>query len=286
MLQNAPELAVSYTGWGVGTVGGVADHYEVLGIAADASGEQVRHAYRRLVKAAHPDRSGDTERFHRITEAYKALSDPDQRAAYDARQRPAATAVGAPARPGRPDQAPPVPAPLPRLTRPPRWGRWVAVLVVVVIGGAVWRGAVTAPPALGDDCLVGAWRGEAFEVPFRGTLMGREVTAPIRGGAGATLAVSADGRARSDYTGSSPLVGSQAGLRIEALFTGTVDERWRAQGGRLEQAAIGPSDVELRATIDGRPTDRPVAVDVVSGEYPYTCTATALELGPYRYTRS
>lgn len=67
------------------------DLYEILGVAADASREEIVHAYRRQAHSAHPDvRPGDpgaSARFQAMTQAYRVLSDPARRAAYD-RQRP------------------------------------------------------------------------------------------------------------------------------------------------------------------------------------------------------
>jgi DnaJ-class molecular chaperone len=62
--------------------------YKVLGIARDASPEQVKKAFYTLVKKWHPDRNPDnkdecTERLKEINEAYEILRDPEQRAAYD-----------------------------------------------------------------------------------------------------------------------------------------------------------------------------------------------------------
>ncbi|WP_435527999.1 molecular chaperone DnaJ [Microbacterium aurantiacum] len=62
------------------------DHYEVLGVARDASPDEIKKAYRRLARQLHPDvNSGDdaAERFKLVTHAYDVLSDPDQRARYD-----------------------------------------------------------------------------------------------------------------------------------------------------------------------------------------------------------
>ncbi|MEK0085265.1 DnaJ C-terminal domain-containing protein [Benzoatithermus flavus] len=63
------------------------DPYEVLGVARDASAEQIRSAYRKLAKANHPDlRPGDKEaeeRFKEISAAYELLSDPEKRAKFD-----------------------------------------------------------------------------------------------------------------------------------------------------------------------------------------------------------
>lgn len=45
--------------------------WEVLGVAVNASAEQVKDAYRLLAKKHHPDSGGDTEMFHRVQEAFR-----------------------------------------------------------------------------------------------------------------------------------------------------------------------------------------------------------------------
>jgi DnaJ-class molecular chaperone len=61
--------------------------YEVLGVAQDASEEQIRAAYRKLAKRHHPDLNpGNKEaeaRFKEISAAYDLLSDKDKRARFD-----------------------------------------------------------------------------------------------------------------------------------------------------------------------------------------------------------
>ena len=62
------------------------DYYEVMGVAQDASQEDVRRAYRRLARKYHPDVSKETDaetRFKELGEAYEVLKDPEKRAAYD-----------------------------------------------------------------------------------------------------------------------------------------------------------------------------------------------------------
>lgn len=62
------------------------DYYAILGIPPTATAEDVKAAYRRLVKQWHPDVCGlpnAHQEFVRITEAYSVLSDPYQRAQYD-----------------------------------------------------------------------------------------------------------------------------------------------------------------------------------------------------------
>jgi molecular chaperone DnaJ len=65
----------------------MADYYSVLGVARDASDEDIKKAYRKLAMQYHPDRNGGAkeaeERFKEITEAYDVLRDGNKRAAYD-----------------------------------------------------------------------------------------------------------------------------------------------------------------------------------------------------------
>jgi molecular chaperone DnaJ len=63
------------------------DYYEVLGTGRDASAEELKKAYRDLARRYHPDKNpGDTEaedRFKEASEAFRVLSDPEQRKRYD-----------------------------------------------------------------------------------------------------------------------------------------------------------------------------------------------------------
>jgi molecular chaperone DnaJ len=65
-----------------------ADYYEVLGVPRDASGDQIKSAYRKAALKWHPDRNQEKspeaeENFRQATEAYSVLSDAQKRSAYD-----------------------------------------------------------------------------------------------------------------------------------------------------------------------------------------------------------
>ena len=65
------------------------DFYEVLGVAKNASEEDIKKSYRKLAMKFHPDRHQGTDakdseaKFKEVKEAYEMLSDAQKRAAYD-----------------------------------------------------------------------------------------------------------------------------------------------------------------------------------------------------------
>ena len=66
----------------------IPDHYAILGLHRRCTAAQIRAAYRALAKQHHPDINGGARealvRTQELNAAYKTLSDPKRRAAYDA----------------------------------------------------------------------------------------------------------------------------------------------------------------------------------------------------------
>ncbi|MCU1518346.1 MAG: molecular chaperone DnaJ [Pseudarthrobacter sp.] len=58
-------------------------HYQVLRVAVTATEKEIKVAYRRAARQAHPDHGGDAAAFRRVTAAYETLIDPKRRSAYD-----------------------------------------------------------------------------------------------------------------------------------------------------------------------------------------------------------
>ncbi|THG31797.1 J domain-containing protein [Naasia lichenicola] len=66
-----------------------ASPYEILGISATASDDELRKAYRRKLRETHPDTGGAPARFHAVQLAWERIGTPEARAAFD-RGAPAA----------------------------------------------------------------------------------------------------------------------------------------------------------------------------------------------------
>ena len=63
------------------------DYYEFLQLSPNADSDTIGRVFRFLAKRYHPDnkKTGNDEKFRTLMNAYRVLSDPEQRAAYDSR---------------------------------------------------------------------------------------------------------------------------------------------------------------------------------------------------------
>lgn len=162
------------------------DHYAVLGVARNATLDDIRRAYRDRMRRAHPDSRGaspssatatssTTAEVTRIAEAWNVLSSPARRAAYDLQ-----LATGSAARTSQHGKAPEQPGRGPDLDRvyPPARFPWRFVLTIIGIGAAiliVLHIMGDPMPERGIDGLISAGScvdfdqlGAAYEVPCNG----------------------------------------------------------------------------------------------------------------------
>ena len=57
--------------------------YQTLGVSSNASSQEIKDAYRNLVKQHHPDAGGDQQKIIELNAAWEVLRDKEKRIAYD-----------------------------------------------------------------------------------------------------------------------------------------------------------------------------------------------------------
>lgn len=155
----------------------IATHYEILGVAPDASTEALRQAYRRAAREHHPDAGGTatatSNPMAALNEAWRVLGDADRRARYDAElarsRAPGSADIG-----GGSGFARPVEPWHPGPAGPPARYPWrlvagmAAVGIAIVIAGVVlYHPSPEAPPdnlLRAGSCVVLERNGDAREV--------------------------------------------------------------------------------------------------------------------------
>ncbi|MFM7653274.1 MAG: J domain-containing protein [Vulcanococcus sp.] len=191
-----------------------ATHYQLLQISPEASGTELRQAFRSLSKRYHPDTTElpeqeASEAFRRLQQAYLTLSDPERRRAYDATLRAIAPApaprLGSAGSP-RPVQPQPV-------RRALSGGEWFALLLLAL--------AVVFSLVLGVGL---AWaRGAEF----------------LRPPSWWTTAGQTAGLSPSTATDVGPAAGSGAALQPSPAGAGALAERAGGGAARAEFLPVG-----------------------------------------------
>ena len=146
------------------------DLYADLGVGAAATPEEISAAFRGLARTLHPDTNADADavdRFKVVSAAYRVLSDPSERARYDAGRQ--AHMRPAPRQPGPPNSARVTMAPAPALPIQP-----------TVLGWEMTRTRAHWVLGAGITCLVlallvGGWV-VADPTPGAGDQTGRTIT--------------------------------------------------------------------------------------------------------------
>ena len=146
-------------------------HYRRLGVAPEASLDEIRAAYRDAARRHHPDTrmssgtTGSDDEMAAINEAWRVLSDPSLRARYDAElgagtDSAASSHRGDASSSAGPSSFPDMPAPrldpFARYQNPPRFPwRFVVILVLVATAAILIVGALTSPgePAPIDNVI-------------------------------------------------------------------------------------------------------------------------------------
>jgi hypothetical protein len=128
----------------------VTTHYEVLGVSRGATPTELRDAYRRAARAAHPDRTGDasSSRMAAVNEAWRVLGDVELRRRYDTELAADERTRAGPTSPtAAGTRSAPRPAPQPVVHQPARFPwRFMAGLLAIGVALVIVGVIVYDPP--------------------------------------------------------------------------------------------------------------------------------------------
>jgi len=148
-------------------------------------------------------------------------------------------------------------------------------LVLCAAGCSIGKPGSSAPPAIGDACVVGTWI-LTLETNTSGyTYAGTPVA--VSGLAGAQLTLTSAGDEKVKFDGSEPLVGTLAnGLRLSITLGGSFDYKIHAASGQYQETGAVVK-LPTTATAGGAPvTDYHSSYSPGSGAY--TCSSSGLSM--------
>lgn len=83
-LRNGPEKQNGSSAKGFEQTVSVINYYEILEVKRNASSDEIKAAYKKMVALVHPDKGGSAMLFRLVQTAYEVLSDPNKRRNHDA----------------------------------------------------------------------------------------------------------------------------------------------------------------------------------------------------------
>ncbi|NVM78824.1 curved DNA-binding protein [Duganella sp. SG902] len=226
------------------------DYYQTLGVAKTASDEEIKKAYRKLVRKYHPDVSKEADaqkKTQEINEAYGVLGDAEKRAAYDDLGRGQQYRAGQEFRP------------------PPDWGRGFGGGAGGGFGGAGGFGGGDPGSDFFADLFANLGGGRRRQAPRRGEDSHASITIDLADsytGATRTISLMVAERDAQDR-----IVTRERNLSVNIPKGVTAGQQLRLSG-QGQPGAAGPGDLYLeiqfrphaRYRVDGRDVYQTVPV--------------------------
>jgi len=220
------------------------DPYRLLGVATGASTAEIRAAYRRAAKRAHPDAGGDPVAFQRIQVAFEVLADPGRRRQWDRRSAAAPTASPQPESGGvsPPDRRTGWGSPVGSSAHTRLRARWMGAELAWSsdpVAGPTWAPGARVCVGTPGSVLVASGEhvasvGSASGTPHWSAHLGAPVTAVAFAGGSHAVALAADTR------------GALHGLDANRGVT-----RWTSRLGVAAHAVVVAGDTVIAAADGG-----------------------------------